>query len=95
MREYQENLEHSWNYCLVLSPPPKMAILSVLAKISRKIEIELFRSYLTFRLKTRVSLKYLVNDCILKHLFASNLRQTLPKQIFLKAFITLRPLTQF
>ena len=51
MREYQENLEHSWNYCLVLSPPPKMAILSVLAKI----EIELFHSYLTFRLKTRVS----------------------------------------
>ena len=41
IRTYQENIKTSWNYCLGLSPPPEMKILSVLAKISRKMKIEL------------------------------------------------------
>ena len=32
------------NYCLLLSPPPEMKILSVLAKFSWEIEIEHSRS---------------------------------------------------
>ena len=39
-----------------------MKILLKLAKNSWKIEIRLFRSAL-FQMKTRFSLKYLVNDC--------------------------------
>ena len=31
---YHRNFKTSWNYCLVLSPPPKIKILSVLAKNS-------------------------------------------------------------
>ena len=29
-----KNIQTSWNYCLVLIPPPKMKIVAVLAKIS-------------------------------------------------------------
>ena len=42
IRKYQQNLKTSQNYCLALSPPPKIKTLSVLARISRKTEIKLF-----------------------------------------------------
>ena len=38
MMKYQENLKYSWNHSPVLSLPPKMKILSILAKIPWKIE---------------------------------------------------------
>ena len=38
----QNNVKALWNYTLVPSLPPKKKILSVLAKDSLKIEIELF-----------------------------------------------------
>ena len=46
-------------------------------------------------MKTRVSLKYFVHDCIWKHFFASNLPQTLLNLLCLTLLGTLRPLTQF
>ena len=36
-----DNNKTAWNYDLVLSRPPKIKILAILAKISRKTEIEL------------------------------------------------------
>ena len=36
IRKYQENLETSYNYCLVICPPPEIKILSVLVEISSK-----------------------------------------------------------
>ena len=44
MRKYQENLKTSQNYCLVLTPPPEMKILSALPKIVWKAEIELYEN---------------------------------------------------
>ena len=34
IRKYQQNLKTSWNYCLALSRPSEMKILSELVKIS-------------------------------------------------------------
>ena len=42
MRKVQNDVKTLWNYNLVLSLPPRNKILSVLAKNSLKIEIELF-----------------------------------------------------
>ena len=39
--KYQKNLKISQNFCLVLSLPPQRRILSILAKRSSEIEIEL------------------------------------------------------
>ena len=44
-------------------------------------------------MKTRVSLKYFVNDCLSKHFFDSNLPQTLSNAISLTSLVTLRPFT--
>ena len=45
-------------------------------------------------MKTRVSLKYFVNDCLWKHFFSSNSTQTTLNLISLIVFVTLRPFTQ-
>ena len=42
IKRYQETPKISWNYRLVPSLPPKMKILSILAKNNGKIVIELF-----------------------------------------------------
>ena len=44
----------------MVSPPPEIKILLVLAKIFFKIEIQLFRCAIS---KTRACLKYFVSDC--------------------------------
>ena len=46
-------------------------------------------------MKTRVSLKYFVNDCLWKHFFDSNTPQTLSNLISLTVMVTLRPFTLF
>ena len=46
-------------------------------------------------MKTRVSLKYFVNDCLWKHSFAFNLPQILSNLISLKILVTVRPFTKF
>ena len=48
-----------------------------------------------FHMKTRVSLKYFVNDCLWKQLFSSNSSQIPPNLISLTILETLRPFTQF
>ena len=46
-------------------------------------------------MKTRVSVKVFVNDCLWKLFFASNSIQTPPNAIFLTILVTLRTFTQF
>ena len=46
-------------------------------------------------METRASLKYFVNGCLYKHVFASNLPQTRTNLISLAILVTLRPFTQF
>ena len=84
----------SWIYGLVLSPPPKIKNLSVLAKISRKTEIELCHSAL-FHLKTRVCLKFFVNHCLWKQFLDSKLPYRTSSLICFIIFVNLRPMTQF
>ena len=48
-----------------------------------------------FYMKTRLSLKYFVNDCLWKHFFDSNSPQNPSKLISLTLLGTLRPFTQF
>ena len=48
-----------------------------------------------FRIKTRVCLKYFVNDFLWEHVFASTLPQTPLKKISFKIFVILRHLTSF
>ena len=63
IRKYLENLKFSLIYFLVLSPPPEMKFLSVLVDISpEKQKLNFSRSGL-LHIKTRVYLKYFVNDC--------------------------------
>ena len=46
-------------------------------------------------MKTRVSLKYVVNDCLWKQIFDFNFAQTLLTLTSLTILVTLRPFTQF
>ena len=46
-------------------------------------------------METRASLKYFVNGCLCKHVFASNSPQTPTNLISLAILATLRPFTQF
>ena len=89
-----ENVKTSWNCNLVPSLLPKKKILSILAKDSLSIEIELSRSAL-FQVKTKVFLKYFVRGCLWKQVFASNLHQAPSDLICLAILVTLRSLTQF
>ena len=66
------------------SLPAKMKILLIIAKNLKKQTLNFSRSAL-FRMKTRVSLKYFVNDCLWKPFFASILLQT-PSNVFLENF---------
>ena len=50
----------------MLSPPLEMKPLSILAKASEGEKLNFCRSVL-FHMKTRVGLKYLVNDCGCSH----------------------------
>ena len=74
--------------------PATMKILLILAKNSGKIEIKFFLQYAISH-KTRVSLKYFVNDYFRKEFFASNSPQTSSNLICLRILVTLRPFTQF
>ena len=94
IRKHKKNTKTSWNYCLVLSPPPKMKILSVVAKIFWKTEIELCNSAL-FNMKTRVCLKYFVNHCLWKQFIDSNSSFTTSSLIYLTIFVNLRPRHSF
>ena len=71
-----------------------MKVVSVLAKIPQKTEIELCRSSL-FHMKTRVCLKYFVNHCLWKQFLDSNSRHTTSSLICLTSFVNLRPMAQF
>ena len=46
-------------------------------------------------MKTRVSLKYYVNDCLWKQFFASESRKTTSNLISMTILVTLRPFTKF
>ena len=48
-----------------------------------------------FHMKTRVYLKYFLNDCLWKHSFAAKLPQTPSNLIWLTILVTLRAFTQF
>ena len=63
IRKY-ENLKTSWNYCLVLSTLPKLKILSALAKKTPEKHELNFSLNALFHIKTRVYLKYFMNNCI-------------------------------
>ena len=91
--EYQESVQISWNDSLVLSLLVKMKILLVLAKISWKQKLNFSRSAL-FNMKTRVSLRYFVNDCLWKHFLSSNSPQTPSNLIYFSILLTVRPFTQ-
>ena len=60
-----------------------MKIVLILPKISLKIKLNLSRSVI-FHIKTRVNLKFFVNDCISKHSFACNLPEILSNSFNLK-----------
>ena len=46
-------------------------------------------------MKTRVCLKYFLNDCLWKQIFAANSVQTVPDLISVTVLVTLRPFVQF
>ena len=71
IRKYQESVKISYNNRLEPSRPAKMKILLRLEKNLVKQKLNFSRSAL-FVMKIRVSLKHFVNDCLWKHLFASN-----------------------
>ena len=48
-----------------------------------------------FHMKTRVCLKYFLNDCFWKQFFASKSPKTPSDLIYSTIFVTLRPLIQF
>ena len=68
--------------------------VSISKKLLKKKKLNFSGSAL-FHIKTRVCLKFFVNDCLCKQLFASSLPQTPSNLICLTIFVTLRPLTQF
>ena len=68
------------------SRPAEMEVLLTLAKNFWKTEIKLSRSAL-FHMKTRVSVKYFVNDCLWKPLFDSYSLQTPSDLISLTVFV--------
>ena len=93
-RKYQESLENSWNTSLVPSLSAKMKVLLTLAKTSSKQKLKFSRIAL-FRIKTRVNVKYFVNDCLWKQSFASDSHQTSSNLFSLTILETLRPFTLF
>ena len=54
-----------------------------------------FSSSALFHMKTRVTLKYLLNDYLWKHFFHFNSPPTLPNLISLTILVTLRHFTRF
>ena len=60
--KYHKILKTSQNDSLVSSLPAKMKTLLILAKTLEKSKLN-FSSSAIFHMKTRVSLKYFVNDC--------------------------------
>ena len=91
IRKYQESLKTSQNS---LVPSPPCQILLTLAKSLEK-QVLNFSHGVLFHMKTRVSLKYFVNDCLWKQMFASNWYQTLSNLIYLTILVNLRPFTHF
>ena len=71
-----------------------MKILLMLAKSLENQNLNFSRSAL-FRIKTRVILKYFVNDYHWKQFFASNSVQTTSNLSSLTILVTLRPFTHF
>ena len=71
-----------------------MKTLLILAESIEKQKLNFSCSAL-FHTKARVSLKYIVNDCLCEHLFASNSPQTPSNLILLTLLVTLRSVTLF
>ena len=94
LRKYHENLKTSQNDSLVSSLPAKMKILSILEKTSGKQKLNFARSAL-IHMKTRVSRKHFVNDCLWKQFFTFSSSQTPSNLISLTILLTLRPFSQF
>ena len=69
-----------------------MKILLMLAKTLEKQKLN-FSCSVLFHMKTRVSLKYFVNDCVWKPLFDSNSTQTRSKLISMTILVTPWPFT--
>ena len=78
----------------MIGPAANMKILLILAKNSSKTEIKLLPQCAISHITT-VSHIYFANDCLWKHLFASNSPQIPSNLISLTILITLSPLTQF
>ena len=70
------------------SPPDKMNILLKQLKKTHEKQKLNFSSSALFHMKSKVSLKYFVNNCLWKHFLASNLNS-------LTMLVTLRPFTSF
>ena len=94
IRESQENLKTCWIIdqgpvfllkCNFFQPQPK-------TPEKQKLNIS---PRMLFHMKTRVCLKYFVNNCLWKQRFASKLTQTPLNVISFTILVTLRPLTQF
>ena len=79
-------------YCPVFRP--KWKFCYYLQKTLEKQKLNFFCSIL-FHMKTRISLRYFVNDCLWKHFLASNSPQTSSNLIYLSILLTLMPFTQF
>ena len=79
------------NYCLVPSSPPNFKILLTLANTPEK-QLN-FSCKALFLIKTRVSLKYFVHDCLWKQFLLLSCSRPF-KPIFLTFFVTVRSLSQ-
>ena len=91
--KYQESAYTSWNDSVVQNLPAKIKDLLIPAKTLQKWKLNFSLSAL-FYMKTTVSLKYFVNDCLWKHFLKSNSPQTHSISISLTILVTLRPLTR-
>ena len=71
-----------------------MRILLIIPKISCKTEIKFSRSD-PLRVKTTVTLKDFVNDCLLKYFLVFNSPQTTSSWLYLNILLTLKRFTEF
>ena len=92
--KYQENLKSSQNYSLVLSLLPTKKFCRYQQKSPQKQKLNLFRITL-FHMKTKVYLKYFVNDSLGKQCFTPNFSHTPLNLIYSNTLGTRRLLTQF
>ena len=82
------------NYKLVPSLSVKTKFFQYQPKTTEKQKLNPSRKAL-LHVKTKVSLKYLLNDCLWKHSFTANSPQIPSNLIWLTILVTLMPFTQF